>query len=404
MRLLALIALLLTVACGSTSTVAHKTGSHATPSDLASPSTASGSSPSPPAVASAGATPSPMVFHALLFAALEAKGTSDPIAWNTVAIAGLDGYARAKTTFKPLATPYVGCAGGVRPTQAYVAAGKVFFSDGDGYIRSLAVGGQVVQVTRFAITSTQQFLSFAVSPDGTRLLGSVFTLPPKPASGDPCNGGTIWGPGDFKFDVFSAAAGQQATLLYHLDIPQPTGQTMPNELAFAGWTSAGPFATSPTVYATQGGGPVHYWGIPGAVDPTTGKVTGPIYNQQQCAVWDIAASGDFACAPSAPGIAVSVRRPNGTEIWNFKSANGSDYLDYLSPDETRVLGQGAQAEVLSKSGARVVPWQGFYVGWLNNQTMMGTLTNQNFAYISLGSPGSAVDIGFKGSFVGTVQP
>ena len=395
-----LIATLVLFACGSTSTVAHKT-----PSQSASTNTASGSSPTAPPIQTPSAPTSPTAtFHQLLFAALEAKGTSDPIAWNTVAIAGLDGYARAKTTFKPLATPYVGCAGGVRPTQAYVAAGKVFFSDGDGYIRSLSVGGQVVQVTRFAITSTQQFLSFAVSPDGTRLLGSVFTLPPKPASGDPCSGAATWGPGDFTFDVFSAHAGQPATLLYHLDIPQSTSATMPNELAFAGWTAAGPFGTSPTVYATQGGGPVHYWGVPVAIDATTGKVIGPISNQQQCAVWDIAASGDFACAPSAPGIAVSVRRPNDTEIWKFNSPNGPDYLDYLSPDETRVLGQGAQAEVLSKSGARVVPWQGFYVGWLNNQTLIGTQTNQNFAYIDLSSPGAALDIGFKGSFVGTVQP
>lgn len=398
-----LVAVLLVVACGSSSTAAHKTVTRESPSTVATASAGVTASPSSPATASPSAPASPTVGHALLFAALEAKGSSNPFQWNTVAIAGLDGYARAKTTFKPLPSPYVGCAGPVPPIQAYVVAGRVFFADGDGVIRSLAVNGQVTQVTRFALSSSQQFLSFAVSPDGSRLLGAVFTLPPKPASGDPCSGGATWGPGNFTLDVFTAAAGQAATLLYHQDIPQSTA-TLPQVMAFAGWTAVGPFGTYPTVYASQGGGPVHYWGTPVAIDATTGKVGSKISDPSVCQIWDISATGDFACAPSTSGIAVSVRRPGGSEIWKAAGANGPDYLDYLSPDETRVIGQGAQAEVLSRSGTRVVPWQGLYVGWLNNQTLIGTLTNFNFAYISLTTPGNAIDIGFKGFFVGTVVP
>src|SRR2546421_12749574 len=63
--------------------------------------------------------PKPTNSPTLLFAVLEAKGT---MSWNTVAVAGLDGYARAKTTFTPMRVPNVGCKGGaVLPASAHVA-------------------------------------------------------------------------------------------------------------------------------------------------------------------------------------------------------------------------------------------------------------------------------------------
>src|SRR5579859_5093885 len=88
------------------------------------------------------ASPSPTPSSApppesLLFAALETNANAAQFQWNTVAIAGLDGNARAKTTFVPMPIPYTGCAGPVLPPSAHVAAGKVYFADGTGEIRSL---------------------------------------------------------------------------------------------------------------------------------------------------------------------------------------------------------------------------------------------------------------------------
>src|SRR5256885_7205350 len=146
---------------------------------------------------------------ALLFAVLEAKGTANAWTYNTVAIAGVDGYARAKTTFVPITSPTIGCFGTVTPQSAHVAAGKVYFADNKGVIRSLAVNGTVTVVATFPLTSTQQMLSFAVSPDGTKLLGTIFTLP---ANLSACNG--AWS-GTFNFDAYSATSGGATPLLYY---------------------------------------------------------------------------------------------------------------------------------------------------------------------------------------------
>src|ERR1700682_3933308 len=70
----------------------------------------------------------------LLFAALESTGTTSPSDWNTVVIAGLDGYTRAKTTFIPMPKPYV-CGGDpVLPPSAYAVGGLVYYADGKGTV------------------------------------------------------------------------------------------------------------------------------------------------------------------------------------------------------------------------------------------------------------------------------
>src|SRR4029077_4123663 len=196
---------------------------------------ASGATPSATATqaASPGVSPSSLP---LLFAVLEAKGTVNAYTWNTVAIAGLDGRARAKTTFVPMPLPKMGCIGAVIPVPAHVAAGKVYFADGKGVVRSLSVTGQVTRVATFALTSSQQMLSFAVSPDGSRLLGTVFTLPTKPNVA--CTGAPDTG---YALDVYSAPAGGASRLLYHENLQS----TPANVMALTGWDAVGPVGTSP---------------------------------------------------------------------------------------------------------------------------------------------------------------
>src|SRR4029077_14719479 len=201
---------------------------------------ASGSTPGASATQSAspGVTPSSKAPSSLplLFAVLEAKGTVNAYTWNTVAIAGLDGRARAKTTFVPMPLPKMGCIGAVIPVPAHVAAGKVYFADGKGVVRSLSVTGQVTRVATFALTSSQQMLSFAVSPDGSRLLGTVFTLPTKPNVA--CTGAPDTG---YALDVYSAPAGGASRLLYHENLQS----TPANVMALTGWDAVGPVGTSP---------------------------------------------------------------------------------------------------------------------------------------------------------------
>jgi hypothetical protein len=403
MRWLLAAALLAAVACGQTvarppSSPVAQLSSPASPSATASAGASSSPSTGPSPSPSPAASSKP---PALLFAALEAKGTV-AFQWNTVAIAGLDGYARAKTTFNPMPLPYVGCAGAVIPISAEVAAGKVYFSDAQGVVRSLSTTGQLKQVATFALTSTQQMLSFAVSPDGSRLMGAVFTLPPKPASGDPCSGSPAFAPGNFTLDVYSAQAGGSSGLLYHRVLATSGTQTLPNTMAFIGWDQVGPVGTSPTVWATQGGGPHHYSGVPVRIDSTTGKVLSQVASaQSDCQVWDMASSGDFLCAASG---GPSVRRPDGTQIWAVSQSKADFYLAYLSPDEQRIAGFGTSSAVVARDGS-VITLSGSFgpSGWLDSATMIGGGYNVNLNYVSLGSPGTVVDIGFKGMFIATVQ-
>jgi hypothetical protein len=138
---------LVVAACGSSSPPTAQSSPQATITPNSSPSATASSEPS--------------ASGPLLFAALEAIGTTNPNQWNTVAIAGLDGYSRAKSTFTPVSIPFGGCTGnatGVAPVfhlaSAHTAAGKVYFADGTGTVRSLSPQGQVAKVATFPMTSS----------------------------------------------------------------------------------------------------------------------------------------------------------------------------------------------------------------------------------------------------------
>src|SRR6476646_4241222 len=199
---LALFALAVT-ACGQ---------ANGNPSAAVSPA----SSATPTAATSASAQPSPTSQSSTLFAVLEAKGTGSWSTYNTVAIAGLDGYARAKTTFAPMPVPNLGCIGAIIPPSAHVAAGKVFFADARGVVRSLSTTGTVTTVATFPMTSPQQMLSFAVSPDGAKLVATIFT---SPKNAYPCTGSPA--AATFTFDAYSAANGGSSRLVYHESLTEP---------------------------------------------------------------------------------------------------------------------------------------------------------------------------------------
>jgi hypothetical protein len=392
MRRLVIGLLLMVVACGQaqagpgTSPVAEA----ATPSATSTPAASPGAGPSPTA-----ASPKP-----LLFAVLEAKGTTNAYAWNTVAIAGLDGYARAKTAFVPMPVPKMGCISAVIPRSAHVAAGKVYFADGKGVVRSLSVTGQVAKVATFPLASSQQMLSFAVSPDGSRLLGTVFTIPAK--ADYACTGTPDTG---YAQDVYSAPAGGPSTLLYH----QSMQSTPSSVMALTGWDAVGPVGTSPTVWATQGGGPGSQLGVAVRIDAATGKVLRQVEDPTSCQVWDTAPSGDFVCIPDGSS-KVDVRRSDGSEIWQFTPTApvNAIYNPFLAPDEQHVVVSGTAydtEQVGAKDGSRVNLTDGSLAvqGWLDSTTLIGGTTGTNLAYVRLSAPRVVVSLGFAGIFVGAVQ-
>jgi hypothetical protein len=389
MRRLVIGLLLMVAACGPA-----QGGPSTSPLALVTPSPSATAETSPPG------SPSPTSPGPLLFAVLEAKIPGSPHTWNTVAIVGLDGYAKAKTTFIPMPVPNLGCMGAVLSQSAHVAAGKAYFADGKGVVRSLSIQGQVIKVATFPLTSSQQMLSFAVSPDGSRLLGTVFTLPAKPNLA--CNGSPATG---YALDVYSAPAGGSSTLLYHQSLQSSPSSVM----ALTGWDAVGPVGTYPTVWASQGGGPASELGVAVRIDAGTGKVLRQVADPNSCLVWDTAASGDFACVPAASA-RVSVRRSDGSEIWQFTPTAPVNALfkPFLAPDEQHVVVGGAGEDIEqvgAKDGSRINLTSALFgvAGWLNSTTILGGTSGGGLAYVRLSAPLTAVSMGFSGLFVGTVQ-
>ena len=367
--------------------------------------------PSPSATARATASASPSA--ELLYAVLEShtKSTSGFVPFDTVAIAGLDGYARARTTFTPLTAPYVGCLGPLFAPQAHTAAGQAFFIDGKGVVRSLGVDKSVTTVATFSI-GTQQEASFAVSPDGKHLLGTILTLPPRASSGDPCSAaGTGFAPGNWSEDVYAADAGASARSISHRTWPQSQPE---NILSLVGWDALGPLATFPSSYGTQGGGPIRegWYGNVVRVDPTSGTITRPL-GTNDCFVGDVSADGHYVCAESD---GIHVFNPDGTADWKFATpTNEGLALPLLAPDLQRVEALGPA--VLGRDGSNLpighprnggTVSAGFYcTGWLDNQTLIGLTPvsgTDQVAVVHLSAPSQIVNLGFRGTFVGVVTP
>lgn len=370
------------------------------------PSSTPSPSPTVTPVPAAAARVSPT----LLFAAFE---------WNrnvagsaTLAILDLTGREVARTSFAPPSTPSIGCLGTPPPTAAYVAAGKAFYADAGGVIRSLSPTGQVATVTSFSTTS-QQMLSFSVNPDGNRFLGTVLTAPAVVSKDALCSRSPGSGySGDFTLSAYSAQEGASPRLLYTETVPLEQGEPFPCILKLAGWDSGGPLGIYPACLA-PGGGPGRYFGGPPVrVDATTGRVSGPIADPTVCQVRDVASSGDFVCNPVPAGAAccwsgdLSVRRPDGSEIWSLKAPPGVNYdYDFLAPDEQHVLSEGSGGVVLGRDGSMLPLANVSYVaGWFDDSTVAAYDGSGDLGYIALGASQSFVSLRPLGwQFVATVR-
>src|SRR6266581_2253275 len=329
--------------------------------DSVSPTPSAATGPS----TTASPAPTPSTSPTLLFAVLEAKGSAS---FNTVAVAGVDGFARAKTTFAPMRVPTVGCSGtALTPVSAHVAVGKVYFADGAGVVRSLSLSGQIVKVATFPLTSGQQMLSFAVSPDASRLLGAVLTVPPNPQFG--CNGSC--GVGDFTLDIYSAPAGGANTLLRHevLAHNDPKLTILPvNLMAFIGWDQVGPLATYPTDWMRGCCSlPQNYYGPPVRVDAGTGAITKNV-SPSTCSVQDIAPSGNYMCAIGLDGRSLSVRVRTGARSGRHRDNGHSLCPSYLPMSAVSRLRWRTLREIRSRWWAKTAaascsqptsgPWAG----------------------------------------------
>jgi hypothetical protein len=309
----------------------------------------------------------------------------------------------AKQVFAARAIPRIGNAAPVMQPEAVSAGGKVYYADGFGQVRSLARDGVVAPVTRFPLISSQQVLSFAVSPDGSKLVATVFSWPPvhNPPPQTPVQ--PAFGPGDMTLDVYTAAPGQAPVHVHHQAWPQ-TNELPRDVMQVVAWAIDGPLVTTDTVLGTQQPLPgQHFFGHLAELDGSGGP--GQRIGGQTCGAVSVTADDTTLCLDQTFTNA-SVRTRAGSVLYSLPSATGGSYQGaVLAPDGQRAVYGSA---VIGRDGGKLqLPPQFYTEGWLDTQTVVGVqLTNQgesDLDLIHLSSPRQVSDLGFKGLFVGTVR-
>jgi hypothetical protein len=324
---------------------------------------------------------------------------------DVVAIVRVNGTARARAAFKRRLLPRMRAALPVPQPEARVAAGKVFFADGSGTVRSLSVDGTVSEVTRFPLTDPQQTLSFAVSPDGSRLMGAVLQFPPFSSALAPTPDSNVTA-GSFTLELFSATSGAQATSILKKSWSQ-SADVPRDVLALVGWSANAPLATVDTDLAiqqrTEGR---QMFGHVAEID-RTGR-PGLMVGGSGCRPWTVLPDETALCDDGSYQN-VSVRSRGGDVVFQLPDPGNDQYLNLtLSPDASRVAYEtlSGRSFVLQHDRNPVVMAVGFQPqGWLDSSTVIG-LTGQgsgDMALVRLNSPTRAIDLGFKGFLVGVVQ-
>jgi len=290
-----------------------------------------------------------------------------------------------------------------------VAAGRVYFADATGAVRSLGPDGTVATVTTFPLTGPQQLLSFAVSPDGGQLLATLFSFPPVhvPPPQTPID--PPFGPGDFMLQVLSARPGQNAAALLKRNWPQSSG--LPRDaMSMVGWWQEAPLATIDTALGTQEGSlGREMFGHVAELD-TAGR-PGPPLNGYGCDPWSVLPDETVLCDDDGQQRNFSVRTKEGSVRFRIHATGDVQYLDLtLAPDASRVayLPTSGQAQVSDAAGKTIqLPASFRPEGWLTATTVVGVLqTSQgegDMALVQVDKPTRLQDLGFHGFFVGVLQ-
>ena len=276
---------------------------------------------------------------------------------------------------------------------AHVAAGRAYFIDGDGTVRSLGRYGDVREETRFPVTDAQQEASFAVSPDGRRLTGAVVTLPAKPEPAPRVLSGL------FSMDVMIAAAPGPAVVSHHETWTDTRAHG--SGAHFVAWDPTGPVASYPAPLGSVGGG-TQKWSGP-LVHFPDGAPGSPVSISDRCFINDMLPDGRYVCTPAEGTI--EVHAADGSPLWQRVHTPGEGYFScLLSPDAQRVVTY-VGPEVVALDGSAMSLASHFdHLGWLDSSTVIGhTGPAAELAYVRLQSPTELVDLGFKGAFVGSLD-
>jgi hypothetical protein len=380
--------------------------------------------PSPSSSATVGASPSQAarvlfgVLEARRCKALEPAACEDPInsVHDTGAIAGLDGFAVAKTNFTPRAIPAIGNAAPVLDLEGQVAAGGLYFIDGKGVVRRLEPGGGVKTVATFPIVSPQQTASFAVSPDGTHLMAAVFTVPNNSPSSDPNEPfGHFSGPYRLQLEAATPGGSTSIVKTWQSGTNQPPDSPGGfTNIVLAGWDGQGPIALVHAATGTQNAWLDNQrWFDGNLARLHTDGTLGPAIGPADCLPYWRPTAGRFACTRiptgNQAGTEVNVVGLDGTVIWTGAAPTaGPGQLGggfAVSPDGTRLAMDGQVVTLASNPSIRIA--SNFTPeGWLTSDTIIGLIPAEHTAgtlgIVRLSDPLHVENWGFSGTFVGTL--
>ncbi len=290
--------------------------------------------------------------------------------------------------------------------EAFVASGAVYYADGGGVVRRLDPTGKVATVATFPLTTPEQELSFAVSPDGSQLMGArlgfpklIGTPPPTPTGG-------------WSLDIMKADAGGTTLQVQHWQsgpTTYPGGTGGFTTIFLVGWDSKGPIGLMGANFGTQQGqfdGQRFFGGRLAYLD-ATGHI-GATIGGSDCSPFAPPVAGRVICANnSGQSMTVSVRTLDGQEVWSGQASNppsgfGGGFV--LSTDGQRLAMDG---EVVTlASGATVsLPSPFTPAAWLSARELVGTTQGgQSVAIVHILATPSLEDWRFSGQIVGDLSP
>lgn len=309
----------------------------------------------------------------------------------TVRLVDANGRVRASTQFAPPPLPAISNCADVVQLPVRVADGAVYFADSSGLVRRFSVDGAITNVATFKLTSKQQALSFAVSPDGKQLIAIVLSTPPLHNPPPQTLGDPLFGPGTWSLDLETAMAGGTTTLALHRDL----GTSVPSPTVITGWDEFGPTATLNSWICTQSGLPSYrYTGtlVHLALDGTHLDQIGGA----DCHAWDELLDGTVLCG-GVDWLSFSVRQKNGDVLWSRSDIAGDDVK--MAPDGNGVASAGAvylrNSSHVASFGRQTAPEPPFQIlGWADSGHVV-TIANDGRLGLADAAidPLTAVDLG-----------
>jgi hypothetical protein len=318
----------------------------------------------------------------------------------TVKIVDASGKVYASATFVPPPAPLIGPAAALLQSPVRTAAGALFYADNAGAVHKLTPDGATSVVATFPLTSSQQELTYAVSPDGAHLIAIVVSLPPVHNPPPQTLGDPLYQTGGrWSVKVQTADSGGPTTTTFERDL----GTTYPQVTEIVGWDNRGPLATLSTQLGAQQAPPsAHIFGKLIHIAPD-GTHLEPI-GGSDCTAVDELADGTVLC--DSDWQSFSVRTSAGAILWQRGFPSQDYYFGlWLSPDGNAVAAQNivlTASSVASTARQAAGTSSGLVaVGWLNVSTVVEA--DQQSGQLSLYRANGMVklrDLGVSGIFEG----